>query len=75
MLLISGRFRNAFLGRLGLLVAAGIVMPLAFHTATAVAVSFGLALAGEFLGRWLFFVTVVPKNMAAAFSARGKAAA
>jgi len=28
-----------------------------------------LALTGEWLGRWLFFVTVVPKNMAAAFSA------
>jgi Fe-S-cluster-containing dehydrogenase component/DMSO reductase anchor subunit len=74
-LLLSGRFRNAFLGRLGLLVAAGIVAPLAFDTRFAAAGAFGFALAGEWLGRWLFFVTVVPKNMAAAFSARGKAAA
>ncbi len=27
----------------------------------------GLCLAGELLGRYLFFVTVVPKNMAGAF--------
>jgi len=26
------------------------------------------ALAGEGLGRWLFFVAVVPKNIAAAFN-------
>lgn len=74
-LLLSGRFRNAFLGRLGLLVAAGIVAPLAFDTRFAAAGAFGFALAGEWLGRWLFFVTVVPKNMGAAFSARRKAAA
>lgn len=74
-LLLSGRFRNAFLTRLGLLVAAGIVAPLAFDTGFAAAGAFGFSLAGEWLGRWLFFVTVAPKNMAAAFSARGKAAA
>ena len=32
------------------------------------------ALAGELLGRYLFFVSVVPKNMAAVLSAGGAAA-
>jgi DMSO reductase iron-sulfur subunit len=73
-LLLSGRFRKAFLARLGVLIAAGIVAPLAFHSAEVSVAAFVAALAGEWLGRWLFFVTVVPKNMAAGFSA-GKAAA
>jgi formate dehydrogenase iron-sulfur subunit len=74
-LLLSGRFRTAFLIRLGGLIVAGILAPIAFVSSTpAIAVAFALALAGEWLGRWLFFVSVVPKNMAAAFSA-GKAAA
>jgi formate dehydrogenase iron-sulfur subunit len=74
-LLLSGRFRTAFLARLGLLVAAGIVTPLAAPSGAVAIAAFLLALAGEWLGRWLFFVTVVPKNMAAAFSARPKVAA
>ena len=40
-------------------------MPLALPAAAPLA--FGLVLFGEFLGRWLFFVSVVPKNIAAAF--------
>ena len=32
--------------------------------------AFVFALAGEFLGRYLFFVSVVPKNIAALRSAR-----
>jgi Fe-S-cluster-containing dehydrogenase component/DMSO reductase anchor subunit len=73
--LISGRLRALFLARLGLLVGAGIVAPLALEGNAAAAGAFLLALSGEWLGRWLFFVTVVPKNMAAAFSAVTKAAA
>jgi len=74
-LLLSTRFRHPFLLRLGLLVAAGIVAPLISASLFAAAAAFVLALSGEWLGRWLFFVTVVPKNMAAAFSAKGGAAA
>jgi formate dehydrogenase iron-sulfur subunit len=74
-LLLSGRFRAAFLVRLGVLIIAGILAPLAFSSTSAAVVAFALALAGEWLGRWLFFVSVVPKNMAAAFSARSKVAA
>jgi len=73
--LLSGRFRPAFLLRLGILIAAGIVAPLVFPSAVGAAASLMLALAGEWVGRWLFFVTVVPKNMAAAFSTGSKAAA
>jgi DMSO reductase anchor subunit len=72
---LSTRFRDAFVGRLGLLVAAGIVAPLVSSSLSAAAAAFVLALAGEWLGRWLFFVTVVPKNMAAAFSTKGRVAA
>jgi formate dehydrogenase iron-sulfur subunit len=74
-LLLSGRLRGAFLTRLGLLLAAGIVAPLVFRSSLAMGIAFGAALIGEWLGRWLFFVTVVPKNMAAAFSASSRAAA
>ena len=74
-LLLSGQFRSVFLLRLGILIVAGILAPMLFASSTpAIAAAFALALAGEWLGRWLFFVTVVPKNMAAAFS-MGKAAA
>jgi DMSO reductase anchor subunit len=73
--LISGRFRTLFLIRLGILLAAGIVAPLALHGSAIAVAAFVLALAGEWVGRWLFFVTVVPKNMAAAFPATMKVAA
>jgi formate dehydrogenase iron-sulfur subunit len=73
-LLLSGLLRRAFLIRLGLLVAAGIVLPLEADSGPAAAVALMLALAGELLGRWLFFVSVVPKSIAAAFTASGRAA-
>ena len=64
--LLAYDLRSAFLLCLGLLVAGGIVLPL-MHLP---AVSFGLALAGEFLSRYLFFVSVVPKDMAGGFFRR-----
>jgi len=63
-LLLSRRLRGRFLLRLSLLIAAGILAPLSHQTAA----PFALALAGELLGRWLFFVSVVPKSMGAAFA-------
>jgi DMSO reductase iron-sulfur subunit len=72
-LLLSGRLRRPFLARLGVLIAAGVLPVAAPSTAGSVAALL-LALAGEWLGRWLFFVSVVPKNVAAAFTG-GKAAA
>jgi formate dehydrogenase iron-sulfur subunit len=73
-LLLAGRLRRAFLTRLSLLVAA-IALSLIAASGWEAAGVLVLALAGEWLGRWLFFVSVVPKNMAAAFTAPGKAAA
>lgn len=74
-LLLSGRLQNAFLTRLGILIVAGIVLPLLAHSRFAAAAALTLALGGEWLGRWLFFVSVVPKNIAAAFTASRGAAA
>jgi DMSO reductase iron-sulfur subunit len=73
-LLLSGRLQHALLFRMALLVAAGIAMPPIAHSTPVAAIAFGLALAGEILGRWLFFVSVVPKNIAATFIPSGRAA-
>ena len=67
--LLTQDLRSALLTRLGLLIAGGIALPLLGWPASA----FALALAGELLSRYLFFVSVVPKNIAATFSA-GRAA-
>jgi formate dehydrogenase iron-sulfur subunit len=72
-LLLSGIARRQFLVRMGVLVAA-IVLPLTTSSVAWSAAALSLALAGEILGRWLFFVTVVPKNIAAAFTTGGRAA-
>lgn len=76
--LLTRRFRPFFLARLTALTSGGLVGPtllilwsdyhaaiirLAIGTVT----SFFIALLGEGIGRYLFFVTVVPKNMAGAF--------
>jgi DMSO reductase iron-sulfur subunit len=66
--LLAGRLRSLFVLRLLLLIVAGILVPFTANTA------FAAALAGEFLGRYLFFVSVVPKNVAAAFAGVRKAA-
>jgi DMSO reductase anchor subunit len=74
-LLLSGRLQNLFVTRLALLAVSGAVLPLiATHEGIVVAV-FGAALAGEWLGRYLFFVSVVPKNIAAAFTSGERRAA
>jgi DMSO reductase anchor subunit len=70
--LLSGRMRGFFILRLAALVAAGIILPLASEARIT---TLTLALGGECLGRWLFFVSVVPKNVAAAFGAPGRRAA
>jgi DMSO reductase iron-sulfur subunit len=72
-LLLSGIARKPFLLRLGLLVAL-IALPLTTASVAVNAAALALALGGEILGRWLFFVTVVPKNIAAAFTTGGRAA-
>jgi DMSO reductase anchor subunit len=63
--------RKRTLLRFGLLIAGGIVAPLLSLPVAA----FVLALGGELLGRYLFFVSVVPKNMAMSFFGGQKEAA
>lgn len=70
-LLLSGRLRRQFLVRLGVLVAV-IALTLAASSTMNAAAALAVAFAGEVLGRWLFFVSVVPKNMAAAFTTGGR---
>ena len=67
-ILLGGKFRGLFLARLAILVLAGIAIPIAAHSIWIFRAAFLSCLAGEFLGRYLFFVTVVPKNIAAAFT-------
>jgi len=74
-LLLSGRLRRPFLLRMSILIATGILISLAPDSRAATLVALVLALTGEWLGRWLFFVSVVPKNIAAAFTGAGKEAA
>ncbi len=72
--LLSRRFRNSFLLRFGVLITAGIVLPLGAHGQAIDVLALLLALSGEWLGRWLFFVSVVGKSMASAFTASRRAA-
>lgn len=80
--LLIRRFRSHFLLRIALLLLGGFVLPapLFFFLAggmlnpwtllTIAALSFFFSLGGELLGRYLFFVTVVPKNMPGSFFTR-----
>jgi DMSO reductase iron-sulfur subunit len=63
------------LGRGALLLFGGLVVPLLFPSAWGAVAALALALAGEILGRYLFFVSVVPKNMAASYLSGAKVAA
>jgi len=62
--LLSRELRRLYLFRYALLLVGGIMMPLLVHPLVALLVGLG----GELLGRHLFFVSVVPKNMAMSFS-------
>ena len=58
-----------------LLIAGGIAMPLLFSTRLGLAAAFVTALVGEILGRYLFYVSVVPKNIAASYIGASREAA
>jgi DMSO reductase anchor subunit len=58
--------RTPFFARFALLIAGGVVLP-TVHFAAA---GFVLVLAGEILSRYLFFVSVVPKDVASGFFRR-----
>jgi DMSO reductase anchor subunit len=67
-LLLAGRLKTLFVTRLAILVAAGIVIPMTAPSPWLMSGAFVAAFLGELLGRYLFFVSVVPKNIAAAFA-------
>jgi formate dehydrogenase iron-sulfur subunit len=76
--LLLYRLRSMFLLRIALLLAGGVVLPL-MSTVTSAApfAAVGallVALAGELIGRWLFFISSTPKNIAAGFFPAGRAA-
>ncbi len=79
--LLIHRFKKTFITRLGLLVLGSFIFPFAIFAslqdgnlndgkfAVLTLVCFALSFAGELLGRYLFFVTVVPKNIPGSFFA------
>ncbi len=60
--------------RIGLLLVSGIVLPLVAQTWQVRVTALIFAVMAEVAGRYLFFVSVVPKNIAAAYLARQEAA-
>ena len=78
--LLSTVLRNTLLVRGALLALGAVVLPLLIggsgHAPAAVMlVALGLALGGELVGRYLFFVSVVPRHMVAPYiAAAGEAA-
>ena len=73
--LLSTTLASSFLGSGALLCLGGIILPLFVPTWAGACASLLTALAGEVLGRYVFFVSVVPKNMAASYVSAGRAAA
>lgn len=65
--LLSQDLDRVFITRLALLVLGGIAMTIAGYPKLA----FAAALAGELAGRYLFFVSVVPRNMALPWLSQG----
>jgi formate dehydrogenase iron-sulfur subunit len=72
--LLSTTLAKTFLLRGALLIAGGIALPLS-GLGLARFAALALALAGEVMGRYLFFVSVVPKNIAAPYLAEKERAA
>jgi DMSO reductase iron-sulfur subunit len=72
--LLSTALAKPFLLRGALLVLGGIALPLAVSRPARLA-AFPIALLAEVLGRYLFYVSVVPKNIAAPYLAAERQAA
>jgi formate dehydrogenase iron-sulfur subunit len=73
--LLSTKLASRFLTRAGLLVAGGALLPPLSQGRLLTIAAFALALVGEILSRYLFFVSVVPKNMASPYLAASQSAA
>ena len=72
--LLSTTLARPLLLRVALLVVGGIAIPLSGSVYARFA-AFPLALAAEVIGRYLFYVSVVPKNIAAPYLAAQEQAA
>ena len=73
--LLSVRLRLLLIVRSALLILGGIVLPLRSQSVVGFGCALAIALVGEILGRYLFFVSVVPKNMATSYLGSQKVAA
>jgi Fe-S-cluster-containing dehydrogenase component/DMSO reductase anchor subunit len=73
--LLSTTLRPQFVIRGALLVLGGIVLPLLAGTDLLLWLALAAAVAGEVTGRYLFFVSVVPKHLATPYLAIGSEAA
>lgn len=73
--LLSTVLASRFLARAALLLAGGIALPLLASNRRGLIAALVSALAGEILGRYLFYVSVVPKNIAAPYLSGQKEAA
>ena len=73
--LLSTTFRAHFIARGVLLALGGVVLPLVATGSGLMRTALLLTLAAEILGRYLFFVTVVPKHMASPYLQIGSEAA
>jgi hypothetical protein len=74
--LLSTVLARRVLARGALAMAGGIVLPLAAADALSLHVlALLLALAGELLGRYLFFVSIVPRHLAAPYLTAAREAA
>lgn len=71
--LLSRQLRSLLIMRSTLLVLGGIVLPLYSAGVGFLATGLAAAFFGEIVGRYLFFVSVVPKNMAASYLSNRKA--
>lgn len=72
--LLATQLARPFLGGSALLVLAAMILPFLSSAWCASWASLAVALAAEILGRYVFFVSVVPKNIAASYVATGKKA-
>jgi formate dehydrogenase iron-sulfur subunit len=73
--LLSTQLRSLLLLRTALLIVGGVILPLQSRSVAGIGAALALAFCGEILGRYLFFVSVVPKNMATSYLRSHKAAA
>ena len=73
--LLSTTFRSHFIARGVLLAFGGVVLPLVATGSGLMWAALLLTLAAEILGRYLFFVTVVPKHLASPYLQIGSEAA